>query len=81
MRAYRAGVRTSRLHALDLPGDVLRARFQGGASVSELAREYACDRRTMAIALGHYPPCSNKGCGRLSRRTQPDLCRECFNDA
>lgn len=66
-----------RLAPRDLPVDVLLARLATGDSVSKLARHYGCDRRTIAVAVGRYPPCSTPGCPRFSRRTQPDLCREC----
>lgn len=67
-----------RMIPTDLPVDALKAASARGESISKLALHYGCDRRTIAVALGKYPPCSNGSCHRFSRRTSPDLCRECF---
>lgn len=64
----------------DLPVDTLKACFARGDSISKLAFYHGVDRRTIAVALGKYPPCSNRSCHRYSRRTQPDLCRECYRE-
>lgn len=63
--------------ATGLPVEALKARMARGDSMSKLAEVYGCDRRTVAIAVGKYPPCSTPGCHRFSRRTTPDFCREC----
>lgn len=62
----------------DLPVETLKACIARGDSISKLAFHYGCDRRTIAVALGKYPPCSTPGCHRWSRRTTPDFCRDCY---
>jgi hypothetical protein len=79
MRQYRRfGPQNPASRENSLPAEEIKERAARGESISRLAEEYGCDRRTLSAVLGKYPPCVTPGCSRHSRRTEPDLCRYCL---